>query len=91
MQLSKHAESRRRGRGIQDLSMLLIQRFGHSFKSRENSEIWIANKRERREILKLVKTVQQNFERPDPPYVVVAADGTVITAGHRTQKIHRRR
>ena len=66
MQLSKHAESRRRSRGIQDLSMLLVQRFGHSFKSRENSEIWIANKRERPEILKLVKTVQQNFERARP-------------------------
>ncbi len=90
MQLSKHAESRRRSRSIQEFSMLLVQSFGHSFKSRENSDIWIANRRERQEILKLVKAVQQNFERPDPLYVVVAADGTVITTGHRTQKIHRR-
>ena len=90
MKLSKHAESRRRSRSIQEFSMLLVQRFGHSFKSRENSDIWIANRRERQEILKLVKAVQQNFERPDPLYVVVAADGTVITTGHRTQKIHRR-
>ena len=90
MQLSKHAESRRRSRGIQDFSMLLVQRFGHSVKSWDNSEIWIANKRERREILKFVKAVQQDFERTDPLYAVLAVDGTVITTGHRTKKIHRR-
>jgi len=90
MQLSKHAELRLRSRGIQDLSILLVQQFGHSFKSRDNSEIWIANKRARREILKLVKAVQQDFERPDPLYAVTAADGTVITTGRRIQKIRRR-
>ena len=89
MQLSKHAELRLRSRGIQDLSILLVQKFGHSFKSRDNSEIWIANKRARREILKLVKAVQHDFERPHPPYFVAASDGTVITTGRRTRKIHR--
>ena len=60
-------------RGIQDLSLLLVQRFGHSVKSWDNSEVWIANKRERREILKFVKAVQQDFERTDPLYAVIAA------------------
>ena len=91
MQLSKHAESRRRSRGMRDLSLVLIQRFGHSYKSHENSDIWIANKRERRKILKFIKAMQQDFEQSDPPYVVVAANGTVVTTGYRTQKIHRRR
>ena len=90
MRLSKHAESRCRSRSIEDLSILLVKRFGHSVKSRDNSEIWIANKRARREILKLVKAVQQNFERTDPLYAVVAEDGTVITTGRRTRKIHRK-
>ena len=90
MRLSKHAESRCQSRSIQDLSIQLVTKFGHSFKSRDNSNIWITNKRARREILKFVKAVQQNFERTDPLYAVVAADGTVITTGHRTQKIHRR-
>ncbi len=89
MRLSKHAESRCRSRSIQDFSILLVERFGRSFKSRENSEILIANKRACREILKLLKAVQQNFERTDPLYAVVAADGTVITTGRRTRKIHR--
>ena len=90
MRLSKHAESRVRSRSIEDLSILLVKRFGHSVKSRDNSEILIANKRACREILRQLKAVQQNFERPDPLYVVVAADGTVITAGRRTRKIRRR-
>jgi hypothetical protein len=90
MRLSKHAESRVRSRSIEDLSILLVKRFGHSAKSRDNSEILIANKRACREILRKLKAMQQNFERPDPLYVVVAADGTVITAGRRTRKIRRR-
>lgn len=68
---------------------MLLGRFGRSFKSRENSEIWIANTRDCRDILKLLKAVQKNFERTDPPYAVIAADGTVITTGYRTRKIHR--
>ena len=90
MRLSSHAESRRQSRGIEYLSITLVKRYGHSVKSRDDSEVWIANRRERLEILKQLKAVRQNFERADPLYCVVASDGTVITAGRRTQKIHRR-
>lgn len=90
MQLSKHAKSRCRSRSIQELSVMLLGRFGRSFKSRDNSEIWIANARDCRDILKLLKAVQKNFERTDSPYAVVAEDGTVVTTGYRTRKIHRR-
>ena len=90
MRLSKHAESRVRSRSIEDLSILLVKRFGHSVRSANNSEIWIANKRARREILRRIKAVQRNFERTDPPYFVEASDGTVITAGRRTRQIRRR-
>lgn len=90
MRLSKHAEARSQSRGIKDLSLDLIKRFGHPIKSRDDSEIWIANKRARREILRLIKAVRRNFERPHPLYFVEASDGTVITAGRRTRKIRRR-
>ena len=90
MRLSRHAESRSQSRSIEYLSFMLIKRFGHSVKSRDDSEIWIANRRERQEILRQIKAVQQNFERTDPPYFVEASDGTVITVGCRTKKIHLR-
>jgi hypothetical protein len=90
MLFSEHAKSRSRSRSIKDLSVMLVKRFGRSVKSSDNSEIWIANKRARRDILKLIKAVQQNFERADPLFAVVAADGTVITAGRRTRRIRHR-
>ena len=90
MRLSKHAESRCRSRSIQELTVMLLGRLGRAFKSRDNTEIWIANAQDCRDILKLLKAVQRNFERTDPPYAVVAKDGTVVTTGYRTQKIHRR-
>ena len=90
MPFSEHAKSRSRSRSIKDLSVMLVKRFGRSVKSRDNSEIWIANKRARRDILKLIKAVQQDFERVDPLYAVVAADGTVITTGRRTRRIRHR-
>ena len=89
MQLSKHAKSRCRSRSIQDLSVMLLGKFGRSLKSRNDSEILIANARDRRHILKILKAVQKNFEQSDPPYAVVAADGTVVTTGYRTRKVHR--
>lgn len=90
MELSKHAASRCRSRSIEYLSIMLIKSFGHSVRSANNSEIWIANKRARRQILRQIKALQRNFERTDPPYFVEAFDGTVITAGRRTRKIPRR-
>ena len=90
MRLSKHAEARGRSRGVEYFSLILIKRFGHPVKGPDDSEVWIANKRERREILRQIKAVQRNFERTAPPYFVEASDGTVITTGRRTRKIHRR-
>lgn len=90
MQLSKHAESRCRSRSIEYFSIMLIKSFGHSVRSANNSEIWFANKRARREILRRIKAVQRNFERTDPPFFVEASDGTIITAGRQTRKIRRR-
>ncbi len=79
MRLSKHADVRGRERGVEILSLLLIKCFGHPVKGADGSEVWIANKRERKEILKQCKAAQRNFERPDPPYFVEASDSTVIT------------
>lgn len=90
MRLSKHAKSRCRSRSIQELTVMLVGRFGRSFQSRDNSEIWIANARDCRDILRLLRAVQKNFEGTEPPYAVVAADGTVVTTGYRTRKIRRR-
>ena len=89
MRLSQHAESRSQSHRIEDFSIMLIKRFGHSVKSRDDSEIWMANRRERREILRQIKAVQRNFERTHPPYFVEASDGTVTTVARRTRKIHR--
>ena len=100
MRLSKHAEERGRARGVEVFSLVLIKRFGHSERSVGGAKIWIANGRERKEILRQagvgqlsrrqLKAVQRNFERPDPLYFVESSDGTVITIGRRTRKIRRR-
>ncbi len=100
MRLSEHAEARGRSRGVEISSLILIKRFGHSVRVAGGAKVWIANERERREILRharaeqlskrQVKAVQRNFERTAPPYFVEASDGTVITTGRRTRKIHRR-
>lgn len=90
MKLSQHAEARSKSRNIEYFSLMLIKRFGHSTKSRDDSEIWIANKRARRDILRLIKAMQRDFERSAPPYFVEASDGTVITTGRRTRRIRRK-
>lgn len=100
MQLSKHAEDRAQARGVEIYSLILIRRFGHSERVSGGAKVWIANERERREILRQARgrqlsrrklqAVQRNFERPDPLYFVESFDGIVITIGRRTRKIRRR-
>ena len=101
MRFTKHAEARRRARGVKRLSLELIRCFGHWERSVDGAKVWIANKRERKEILKQLKAVrkeilkqlkavQRNFEGSDPLYFVEASCGSVITTGRRTRRIRRR-
>ena len=90
MRLSKHATTRLRSRSIEAFTLRLIKMFGHSYKSADDSEVWLANRRERQEIQRRLKAMLQAFERSDPPYFVEAADGTIITVGYRMRRIRRR-
>ena len=90
MRLTRHAKLRARERGCQPLSLELIKHFGRSERTPGGARVWIANRQQRRRILEALKAVQHDFEKPDPPYFVESSDGAVITAGRRTQKIHRR-
>ena len=99
MRLTKHAEARRRARGVNIHSLELIRCFGHVVRDKHGAKVCIANKRARKEILKRsketlkqkqLKAVRRNFEGSDPLYFVEASDGTVITTGYRTRKIRRR-
>ena len=55
MRLTRHAEARVRARGVNIRSLELIKRFGHHKRSVAGAKVRIANKRERKKILKVVR------------------------------------
>ena len=89
MRLSKHAISRMRTRGCNLLSLDLIRRFGHRVRTSAGAWLWIANRRERQRIQKVLKAAQRELEKRDPLYFVESADGAVVTVGRRSRRIRR--
>lgn len=88
-----HGQQRSQQRAIPGLVVSLIHSEGSVRHSHDGSEIRFVDKAARRRIRQAIggERAYALLERwLDRTYLVVAADGSVITTGHRTRPIRRR-
>lgn len=90
---TNHGQQRQQQRAIPGLVVSLIHSEGSVSHSHDGSEIRFIDKAARKRIRRAIggDRAYAMLERWfDKTYLVVAADGSVITTGHRTCRIHRR-
>lgn len=88
MQLSKHAAVRMQQRAINDEIVDLLLAHGAHFYS-GGAEVYLLD-RKTREYMTSHRVVPVNvLEKLSNAYLVVANDGTIVTAGHRNKRFRR--
>lgn len=85
---SAHAERRSNQRGIRHNIVELLLDFGTSVINREGCEVIFMDKKARCAAKKALGKKYAQLERALDAYLVVGSDGTLITCGHRTRRIH---
>jgi hypothetical protein len=90
--LSRHASQRLQQRAIPGLVVTLIHDHGSSTHSSEGTEVLFVDKAARKRIRQAVggDRVYSLLERWLDSYLVLSAEGAIITAGHRHRRIKRR-
>lgn len=88
MKLSKHAKTRSHQRGIPLLMLDLLDLFGTEEKAADGARILFFDKASRQRVKAYAGRLASSIEAFMDIYLVVA-DGVVITAGHRLQRIQR--
>lgn len=87
MQMSTHARTRMQQRAIHPLMIDLLYRYGRE-QHQNGSTMLFFDKRARERALQALEDVKQRFDKLSDAYLVEAdSDGTVITLGHRLQRI----
>lgn len=88
MKLSKHAKTRTHQRGIPRLMVDLLERFGVEEKAADGARILFFDKTSRRRVKAYSGPLAASIEAFMDVYLIVEG-GTVITTGHRTERIRR--
>jgi len=88
MKLSKHATDRTRQRGIPKLMVDLLEQFGAEEMAAGGARILFFDRASRRRVRAYSGPLADYIEGYMDAYVILDG-GTVITTGHRTQRIRR--
>jgi hypothetical protein len=85
--ISAHAHQRMQQRAIHPLMIDLLYRYGRE-QHQYGSTVLFLDGRAKKQALNALEEVTQRFEKLCDAYLVEAeADGTVITIGHRVQRL----
>lgn len=85
-----HAARRCRQRGIEPLTVELLERFGATVHDGRGATVRFFDKASRRRMERdLGQRAVARFHEWTDAYLVVASDGSIVTAGHRTRRIRR--
>lgn len=88
--VSKHARMRCQQRGLSPLVLNWLTQFGATQYDHRGAEVRYFDKRSRKELARFAgKEVVDRLSGLLDAYVVISADGVVITAGHRYKPITR--
>ncbi len=86
MNTTNHAAQRMQQRALPELAITLLQLYGCSEPSAGDS-IRYFDKTARRQVTRVVRELAGHLDRLGDMYFVESREGSVITAGHRTQPI----
>ena len=87
--LTVHAKKRMQQRAIHPLMIELLYLYGRE-QHQSGTTMLFLDKRGRERALKALKDVKQRFEKLSDAYLVEAdSDGTLITLGHRFQRVNK--
>jgi hypothetical protein len=86
MAISKHAERRLQQRAIPGIVLQLLLDYGARIQQ-NGSEVIIFDKQSRRSLQRYLGRIYARIEEFLDAYVIMSRDGTVITVGHRYERI----
>jgi hypothetical protein len=89
MQLSRHACERRQQRAIPEMMIDLLLQFGSSESAGSGASKMFFDKTSRRRVKAYAGPLASLLEDHLDVYAIVSTDMTVITVGHRTERIQR--
>lgn len=88
-QLTHHAAKRLQQRGIPESVLPLLFEYGEEEYDHHGTMMLYFNKRSRQRLSKVVPNDElKRLENALNAYVVLDKDGSVVTVGHRTQRIN---
>jgi hypothetical protein len=89
MKFSTHAEHRMQQRSIPQIVVDLLIRFGRSEPAGNGAWKYFFDKPSRRRFYQYAGVLARSIEEHLDVYVVVGSDQSIITAGHRCERIRR--
>jgi hypothetical protein len=87
--MTKHAEARRRQRAIPPILIDLLLQFGATEKSGSGTSKFFFDKKARRKLQTYAGPIATLLDEHLNVYAVVSADDSIITVGHRYERIRR--
>ena len=89
MQLSRHASERRQQRAIPEMMIDLLLQFGSSERAGPGASKMFFDKISRRRVKAYAGPLAAMLEEHLDVYAIVSTEMTVITVGHRTERVQR--
>jgi hypothetical protein len=83
---TNHARERMQQRGIPELAVELINRYGRTEHS-DGGRIRYLDQRARKKVRQVVLELANNIEKLEEMYFVEGEPSVVVTAGHRTESV----
>ena len=90
MELSKHAGTRQRQRGISDIAVDVVLRFGRT-DFHKGAEIYSLDRRAKRKAKKYLQAAYSPLEKELSQVYVVVCEGVVITVARKNRRSKRDR
>lgn len=88
--ISEHAKTRMQQRGISAEAIEWLLAYGETIHDHHGAEVCYFTKRSRHNMATdLGQSIMKRYEKFMNSYLVISADGAVITIGHRYQRIVR--
>lgn len=87
--MTKHAQARTQQRGIPPLIIDLLEQFGAKEKAGDGAVMFFFDKAARRQVKAHAGSMARHLDDYLDIYAVVSSDASVITVGHRFERICR--
>lgn len=85
---SSHASHRQKNRSIPDEVVNLVLQYGRTIR-RQGADVYLLGRKERRRLVKNIEIdMLKKIEHKLKAYVVLGDNGSAITCGYRTRRLH---